>query len=274
MSASLDLGADYRLTRGRTRVFGIGDLSLATGPFADRTALLAGHADLGARLVQPVWAGGTIQARLRARAHVRSSLDPNQGYEPNKNRLWSRYVEDHPATVAASLTLRHRAGPWIVARGGLRAASNYVNDPLPVDLVGLDGSVDLSRASLFTRLGVGVEHRFLDAFRKDAFTSVYLEGRVRWYGWVTERISLQPWAGLRWRPTDRKASLMVGIEGRFGMPRGLEDVRPSRLASRHVGEWDYWARAHRRWPVTGGISEDDPEDLWTPPAPEPVEVAP
>jgi len=268
---TLNGGGDWRLTQGRTRVYGIGDLRLATGPFADRAVLFAGHADLGLRLVHPVWPGGTVQGRLRVRGHVRSPLDPDQGYEPNRTRLWSRYVEDHPARLGAAVTLRHRAGPWIVVRGGVRAYSNAPNDPLPIDLLGFDTSVDLSRAAWFTRLGTGLEVRFLDAFRKEQFTSVYFDGRVQHYGWVTERIGLQPWAGLRWRPTDRKLSAMVGVEARFGSPRGLVDVRPSRLASRHVGEWGFWKRAHERWPVSGG-AESDPD--WSPPPPDPVEVAP
>lgn len=263
-------GADLRLSRGRTRVFGIGDLNLAAGPFAGRR-LGSARLDLGTRIVHPVWYGGTLQGRIELRGRARTTFDPADSMEPNKARLWSRYAEDHRVQLALAGSLRHRFNPWVVGRGGLYATSNWVNDPLPIDLVGAQGSVDLSREGLFTRFGTGLELRFFDDHRKDAFLSWMLETRVRWFPWLGVRTGLHPWAGARWRPTDRKASVMAGIEGRFGAPRGLVDVRPSRLASRHVGEWFFWEHAHARWPA--GVGD---EGLGDGPAPvlDNVEVEP
>lgn len=254
----LELGGDARVHSGRAKVYALADLDLAVGPFADRVIGTA-HGDVGVRIVHPLWTGGSLQTRIRSHLRVRSALDATQDFPANRSMIWSRYAEDHPLILAVSSTVRHRAGPWVVGRAGLRAQSNSVNDVHPFDLIGVDASLDLSRPAMWGRVASGLEVRFRDDWRKDPFASLYLEARFAYMPWLSVRTGLRPWAGARWRPTDRKSSVMVGLQGRFGPPRGLDDVRPSLQPARHAGEYGFWDLANARWPVGGVIGEQDPE---------------
>ncbi|MFK7928775.1 MAG: hypothetical protein AB8H79_11350 [Myxococcota bacterium] len=255
---ALQFGGDARLHDGRAKVYGLADVDVSVGPFADRT-LLASRADLGVRIIHPLWAGGTLQTRVRIMGRVRSGLDAALSFPANRSLLWSRYAENHPAVLGLSTTVRHRAGPWVVGRFGIRALSNAPNDVHPVDLMGADASLDLARPRVWGRLGSGFEVRFRDDWRKDPFASLYLEARAAWMPWTSVRTGFRPWAGARWRPTDRKSAVMVGIQARLGPPRGLADVRPSLQPARHAGEYGYWDLANARWPVGQGLDQADPE---------------